>query len=362
MWQRTEAARKLGIEYPIVQGPFGGGLSSVKLAAAVSNAGGLGSFGAHNLTPSQIVETTAELRKHTRKPFAVNLWVQNEDPAVADFTQKEFDRHLARLQPYFAELGLAPPEHPNRFGESFETQVAALIDACPPVFSFVFGIPSAAVLDACRSRGILTAGTATTAEEATALETAGVDIVVATGFEAGGHRVSFLKSAEDSLTGTFALIPLVRDAVKVPVIAAGGIVNGRGVAAALALGADGVQVGTAFLACQESSASQPHRDALFSAAARDTVLTRAFSGRLARGIRNRLSEDLARHAGDFAPYPVQVWLTGSFKAAAIAQGKGDLISLWAGQIAPLLRQRHAEELFNDLVRETEETLLRVIER
>jgi nitronate monooxygenase len=201
-------------------------------------------------------------------------------------------------------------------------------------------------------------GTITTVDEAVAMKRAGVDIIVATGFEAGGHRVSFLRSAEDSLTGTFALIPLVADRVSVLVVAAGGIAYGRGVAAALALGADGVQIGTAFLACNESAASNIHRNALFSAAAKQTILTRAFSGRLARGIRNRFAEIAATDHAQLLPYPIQGWFTGSFKQAAIDKNRPDLIALWAGQAAPHLKHRTAAELFAALLRDTDRAFAR----
>ena len=209
------------------------------------------------------------------------------------------------------------------------------------------------MLRRCRELEIVTIGAATTPDEAVALETAGVDMVVATGFEAGGHRVSFLRPAEESLTGTFALVPQVADAVDVPVIAAGGIADGRGVAAALTLGAQAVQIGTAFLACTESATSAIHRDALFSPAAKRTALTRAFSGRLARGIRNRFMEELRSHESALPMYPVQNWLTGIMKPSAIAQGRSELMSLWAGQGAPLLRHCHAAALFRALVEETD---------
>lgn len=359
MWKRTSATERLDIELPIIQGPFGGGLSSVRLTTTVSNHGGLGSFGAHHLPPEQIGAVIADLRRSTARPFAVNLWVSNEDKSLARFGADDFARHLARLRPYYDELGVPLPQIPNRFGERFEDQVEALLEARPPVFSFVYGIPGEPILDACRARGIVTIATVTTVDEAEAAEAAGVDLLVATGFEAGGHRVSFLHRSEDVLTGTMSLIPQVRDRVRLPVIAAGGIADGRAIAAAIVLGADGVQIGTAFLACDESNASAPHRKALFSEQAKRTVLTRAFTGRLARGIRNRFAEEMSAYEGDFAPYPAQSWLAAGFKPAAIAQERGDLISLWAGQSAGLLRHRQAEQLLRALVAETEAALRRL---
>jgi len=354
MWNETDATRLLKIAYPIVQGPFGGGLSSVELAATVSNLGGLGSFGAHIFSPGQIRDLVTKIRERTKSPFAMNLWVDNADPGMAAFDQASFERHVGRLRAHYASLGIDPPKYPDRFGQNFDEQVEALIEAAPPVFSFVFGIPSPQVLQACRSRGILTIGNATTVAEARAIEAAGIDLIVATGAEAGGHRVSFLQPPERSLIGTFALISQVRDAVKIPVIAAGGIADGRGISAALALGADAVQIGTAFLACEESGTSALHRAALFSEAAQHTTLSRAFSGRLARAIRSGYSEEMAAYGNDLAPYPVQNWLTNSLRPAAIEQGRSDLLTLYAGQSAALLRHHTASELFDALVRGTEQ--------
>ncbi len=290
MWNDTPLTGRLGIRYPIVQGPFGGGFSSAALVAAVSNAGGLGSFGAQGMTPDDIGAKVTEIRRLTAAPFAVNLWVSTEDPEVAAATVADYEAALRPLRPLFAELDVEPPAFPFRSGPRFEDQAAALIESRPPVFSFIFGVPPAHVLDACRSRGIITVGTATTVDEAVAIERAGADVVVASGFEAGGHRASFLQPAEESLTGTFALVPQVADAVRIPVVAAGGIADARGIAAALVLGAGGVQIGTAFLACEESNAPPAHKAAILSARPGSTRLTRGYTGRLARGLQNRLGE------------------------------------------------------------------------
>ena len=352
MWNTTAVTRKLGISLPIIQGPFGGGLSSPKLLSAVSNGGGLGSFGAHHLSPAEIRQLGPRLRELTDKPFALNLWISDHDKNGLNISEEEFDIALSKLRPYFKELGVPEPAFPKRFGQVFEEQIEAILDVKPAVFSFVFGIPPASVLDACRSKGITTVGTAITLDEAIALDQTGVDVIVASGFEAGGHRASFLRPAEDSLIGTFALIPQVVDAVKTPVIAAGGIADGRGVAAALTLGAQAVQIGTAFLACEESNASQLHRDSLFRIDARYTALTRSFSGRLARGIRNRFVDETRSFEQSWPPYPAQSWITSHLKSAGLEQGRADLISLWCGQAAPLLKHRTAQTLIDSLVKQT----------
>jgi nitronate monooxygenase len=351
-WQRTVAATRLGIEYPIVQGPFGGGLSSVDLVVAVSESGGLGSYGAFALTPDEIRALAAEIRSRTSKPFALNLWISNHDPGGLGMTTEQHAAGVARFARFYEELGVAPPPPPVQpLAQNVGAQVEALLEALPPVFSFVFGLPSHEVIDECRRRGIVTMATITTIDEAIAAEQAGVDLIVASGFEAGGHRISFLRPAEESLVGTMALVPTVVDRVTIPVIAAGGIADGRGIAAALALGASGVQIGTAFLACDESGAPPIHRERLFSDEAKYTGLTRAFTGRLARGLRNTLMA-----AGDEMterlPYPAQGFFASSFRKAAIEQGRWELMSLWAGQAAPLLKHRKARQLFEALVHET----------
>ncbi|MFB9240783.1 nitronate monooxygenase [Massilia antarctica] len=352
MWKNTEVARRLGLAVPIIQGPFGGAISSVDLVVAVCESGGLGSFGAHHLDANGIGDVASRIRARTSGPFALNLWIPLDDADDPRIDDAAFARNAQLLQPYLSELGLQIPQRPKRFAPPYAEQIEAVLAARPAVFSFVFGVPSQSVLKRCRALGIVTFGAATTVDEAITLEQAGVDMIVATGFEAGGHRVSFLRAAEESLTGTFSLVPQVADAVRIPVVAAGGIADARGIAAALALGAQGVQIGTAFLACTESNADSTHREMLFSPDARYTGLTRVFSGRLARGIRNRLMNQLQAHAAQIAPYPIQNWLTGMMKKAAAGQERSDLMSLWCGQSAPLLTHRDARSLMAALVKET----------
>jgi nitronate monooxygenase len=349
----TEASRRLGIAYPIVQGPFGGGGSTTLLTTTVSALGGLGSYGAHALEPDAITAVAAELRQRTSRPFALNLWVSDHDPGAHELSADDFEALLAPLRPYFRELGVAEPTLPQRFHPSFDDQVDALLEARPPVFSFVFGIPRPEILAECRRRSITTVGAATSLAEARALADAGVDVIVASGSEAGGHRPSFLAPAEDSLMGTFALVPLLADRVGVPVLAAGGVTDHRGVVAARALGAAGVQVGTAFLACDESGATAEHKALLRTARTEHTVLTRAFTGRLARGLTTSWTAAFAEaqrapHAR-LPPFPVQSYLLAPLKRAAIAQGRTDFVSPWCGQAGPNLRFRHAAEVFASLL-------------
>ncbi|KAA9089880.1 NAD(P)H-dependent flavin oxidoreductase [Microbacterium radiodurans] len=336
-------AEVLGIDVPIVLGPFGG-LSSVELTAAVSAGGGLGSFGLYGYDGDRIRRTAALLRERTDRPVALNLWL----PAGDEVRPADVDLEPFRtaLRPLFAAAGVPEPATPQVFLPSLDEQLEAVWGAAPAVLSVVYGVPSAAVVDEAHRRGIRVVGTATSVAEAVALAAGGVDVVVASGAEAAGHRVSFLTSPERSLVGTIALVPQIVDAVDVPVIAAGGIADRRGVRAALALGAAGVQVGTAFLRTRQSAASQGHRAAIAAAADTDTVLTRAMSGRLARGISNRALREIEA-SGIIAPFPAQNWLTGVFRAAAA--GDPELSSLWAGQAAALATRDDADEVLAELV-------------
>jgi nitronate monooxygenase len=349
-WNRNRLTAKLGIDYPIIQGPLGG-LSSQRLTAAVSNFGGLGSFGAHSQAPDQINEVIAQIRSLTAKPFAMNLWVSMEDEGARTSDESAFHRSLAPLAVHLEALGAPRPNYQPYSPARFEDQARVMLDAKVPVFSFIFGIPPSDILDECRAKGIVTIGTATSPDEAAALEEAGVDAIIASGFEAGGHRGSFLRPAEDSLTGTLSLVPQIRDIVEVPVVAAGGIGDARGVIAALALGAEGVQIGTAFLACEESGASRLHREALRGPDAGHTGLTRGFTGRLARGIRNRLMEELNRSGIELLPYPLQRGLVRNLSTAAEAAGRPDLLPLWAGQSASLSTGTDAVAFLDSLVEE-----------
>jgi len=352
-WNKNRLTTKLGIDYPVIQGPLGG-LSSQKLTAAVSNFGGLGSFGAHSLTPEAIKDVIAEIRSLTSRPFAMNLWVSMEDEGARTSDEGAFNRNLAPLADHIAALGVPRPTYKPYSPKRFEDQARVLLDANVPVFSFIFGIPAREILEECRAKHIVTIGTATTPDEAAALQEVGVDAVVASGFESGGHRGSFLRAAEDSLTGTFSLVPQIADMVDVPVIAAGGIADARGVIAALALGAEAVQMGTVFLACEESGASLLHRQALRGKKAGHTALTKGFTGRLARGIHNRLLEELNQLGTPILPYPLQRELVRNLAIAAEAEGRSDLVPLWAGQSANLSACTDVSAFLSSLIEEASE--------
>lgn len=339
----NDFSRLVGIDVPIVLGPFGG-VSSVALAAAVSNAGGLGSIGLYGYAPDRIRATAAALGSATSRPINLNLWWPVGDEVESDAVdwQTEYDA----VAPIYADMGIQVPQQPASFMPALADQIAAVLEARPRVVSFVFGVPDSATIRAFHDADTLVIGTATNVPEAILLANAGVDAIVATGSEAGGHRVTFVGRAEDSLNGIFTLVPQIVDEVDVPVIAAGGIADRRGVAAAMALGASAVQVGTAFLATQESAAPPEHRAAIRNVAQTGTRLTRAMSGRLARGIENEAMRVL--EAQGSPTFPARNWLTGGFRTEAAKRNDAEHLSLWAGQGAPLANGETAAEVFAEL--------------
>jgi nitronate monooxygenase len=319
-----------GLEIPILQAPMLGA-SDAKLALAVGRAGGLGSLAAGALAPDEIGAAVDALRAAGGAPFAVNLLMAPKaapDAAVLDAA-------LARLAPWYAELGEPLPAAPNAFAPDFAAQLAALTKAAPPVASFAFDVLTAEQVEALHRAGTYVVGTANTVAEARAWAGVGADGICAQGAEAGGHHAYFLEDVEDSLVGTMALVAGVRAAVDLPVIAAGGIMDGRGVAAALALGASAAQMGTAFLLADEALTSQAWRDAIAAAPDDPTRMTRAFTGRYARGIENRFMREMRAVEREVPAYPVQNALTQRLRAAATAAGEPEMTSLWAGQAVRL---------------------------
>ena len=318
--------KKLGIENAIMQGPMGGGPSTPELVAAVSNAGGLGSLGAAYLSPDQLTDAIRRIRALTDRPFQVNLFVGgwrtdlNFDPAPM----------LALLAEIHATLGLAVPTLPQLGPDPYPAQLEAVLDARPPIFSFTFGIPDGDALSRLRARGILVVGTATTVEEARLLSETAVDAIVAQGSEAGAHRGTFAAPFEESMVPALTLTRQIRSAVRTPVIAAGGLMDGSDIRSALDAGASAVALGTAFLACPESGASDAHKRAIVNADRDTTVVTRTFSGRPARGLRNDFIARLEGQESAILPYPLQNALTRSMRTAAANQGAAGFLSLWAG--------------------------------
>jgi nitronate monooxygenase len=353
MWNKTRATELLGINYPIIQGPFGGNFSSAKLVSSVSNLGGMGSFGLNAYSPEEILKIDKEIKGLTEKAYALNLWVPLIDDPIGSYGKEDFGKLKRLFKPYFEQLQIPLPQRPNPKTQNFELQVESILVAKPPVASFIFGIPPKEIIHALKRRGIISMATVTTLEEAVLVEEAGIDIVIASGSEAGGHRPSFMKNAEESLIGTRLLIHQVIDNIHLPVIAAGGISNGKDIADVLKLGAAAAQIGTAFLATDESNASASHKSKLLSVEPIKTDLTKVYTGRLARAISNSLSKDFSGNE-KIAPYPIQSAFMSPLRNASIEQNKWDFVGLWSGQPSTILRHRSTEKLFNSLVKEASE--------
>ncbi|MEO6177586.1 MAG: nitronate monooxygenase [Flavobacterium circumlabens] len=351
MWNSTKITQLLGIPYPILQGPMGAGFSTAALLAAVSNAGGLGSYGAYTLTPEEILEAGKAIKELTNKPYNINLWVNDVDKTLVNYPPEKLEKIKLLFKPYFDELGIPLPDLSADIPSKFEKQVDTLFEIKPAVFSFIFGIPSKEILNESRRLGIKTIGAATTLEEALALEEAQVDAIVASGFEAGGHRPSFLRPAQDSFTGLFTLLQQLKAKTKTPIIAAGGIIDAKGIAAAMTLGADAVQLGTAFMVTEESGATPLHKQVLLSGTANPTTVSKSLTGRMGRLLSNRIS-DAVPFETEVLPFPLQTKLIAPLKAAALAQGKTEMISFWSGQNTSGLKQYSADELMKALITET----------
>jgi nitronate monooxygenase len=303
-------------------------------------------------SPVAIKESIARIRALTDQPFNVNLFVLGTPhPAEAELAEA-----TQRLAPLKRELGLDPAALPPRFCEDNRAQRDALLQAKPPVVSFAFDLLDAETITLFKRAGSIVISTATTAAEARACEAAGADFVCAQGFEAGGHRGTFLGDFENSAIGLMALVPQMADAVKIPLIAAGGIMDGRGIAASFALGAEAVQLGTAFLTCAESGIHPEYKRRLLAATDDSTRLTRTFSGRYARGIVNDFMERMRPFEKDVPAYPVQNALTADLRQAAVKQNRMEYYSMWAGQGAGMSRALPAAELVAKLVEETQRRL------
>lgn len=335
----------LGIELPVIQAPMAGAHGS-RLAVAVSNAGGLGSLPCAMLSVEAMRSELNELRSQTAEPYNVNFFCHA--PPTPSVGREAIWR--AALAPYYQEFGLdldAVPAGPGR--APFGPEAADVLgEYKPAVVSFHFGLPSAELLARVRSWGSKILSSATTVEEALWLEAHGADAVIAQGLEAGGHRGIFLSEDVNSQVGTFALLPQVVRAVKIPVIAAGGIAGAGGVAAAMALGAAGAQVGTAYLLCPEATTSAVHRAALKSEAARRTMLTNLFTGRPARGIVNRIMRELGPISAVAPAFPLATSAMGPLRAASERRGSGDFSPMWAGQNVTGCKEIPAADLTRQL--------------
>ncbi|WP_147535472.1 NAD(P)H-dependent flavin oxidoreductase [Bacillus marasmi] len=349
---RNEITELLQIDYPIIQAPMAGGVTTPTLVAAVSNNGCLGMFGSGYLNAEQTREQIKEAKKLTSNHFGINLFVPTQFSQSID----EINQANLLLQPFREKLNIATggtsnlPDYESA-SETFHEQIRVIIEERVPVCSFTFGIPSSEVIRELKQHNIIVIGTATTVDEAIEVEKCGMDMVVVQGCEAGGHRGNFLHDVKESQIGLMSLIPQVTDNVNIPVIAAGGIMDGRGLRASLCLGAKAVQMGTAFLTCQESGAHKLHKESIVHAGEDQAVLTRAFSGKWARGIKNIFITETQNHEAAFAQYPVQNTLTQNIRKAAAAQGNPEFMSLWSGQSPRLAKSQSVEELISRIVAE-----------
>lgn len=345
MWPTTEITKKLGIEYPIIQAPMAGGATTPELVAAVSNSGGLGSLGAGYMVADDIRKAIAKIRSLTNKPFAVNLFIPEKHHA----TLNQINEMCQLLENCCNELNIKIDPITSPYALSFEEQMSVVIEEKIPIFSFTFGIPGDSWISKLKSNKTVLIGTATNLDEAVLIEKSGIDFVVAQGSEAGGHRGTFVGEAEDSLISVLSLVPQLIDCVKIPVIAAGGIMDARGIVAALMLGADSVQMGTAFLSCAESGIHPEYKNTLLNVRQDNTTLTRVFSGKMARGIKNKFIEWMRPYQESILDYPIQNSLTRKMRKEAEKQNNIDFMSMWAGQSAYLSKGYPAAELIKKLI-------------
>jgi nitronate monooxygenase len=355
MWPDRRLLDLLKIEHPIIQAPMAG-VMDADLVAEVSEAGGLGSLPCAMLNPTQLREQVATIRSRTRKPINVNFFTHTP-PALNNAREAAW---RDRLKPYYQELGIdpaAPVSTSNR--APFDAALCQAVEELrPEVVSFHFGLPEPALLDRVKRLGCVVLSSATTVDEARWLEEHGVNAVIAQGYEAGGHRGMFLTADVAAQVGTFALVPQVADAVKVPVIAAGAVTDARAIAAAFVLGAAGVQMGTAFLFSPEAKISKPHREALRNARDDGTALTNLMTGRPARGFFNRVMREIGPIHGVAPEFPLAAGALAPLRAKAEAAGSGDFSPLWAGQAGALGREMPARELVAALARDAQALMRR----
>ncbi|ARF17564.1 NAD(P)H-dependent flavin oxidoreductase [Sporosarcina ureae] len=352
MWNNNDVTKTLGITYPIIQAGMAGGTTTPELIAAVSNAGGLGTLGAGYMKAQDVKEAIQRIKELTDRPFGVNLFI----PEASEISKDKIKKANELLRPYREELHVSEPEIKEISTTNFDKQVEVIIQEKIAVCSFTFGVPSKDTVQRLKEKNIIVVGTATTVSEAMINEECGVDMVVVQGSEAGGHRSTFSGSFVDSMIGTMSLVPQAADHVRIPVIAAGGIMDGRGVLAALTLGAKAVQMGTAFVTAVESGAKTQHIDAILKSTEDQTVVTSVFSGKPARGIQNDFIREIKPYEEDLPDYPIMNTLTTGIRNEAAKQDRPEWIHLWSGQSPRLSTRQHAATLLSDIVLQVESIL------
>ncbi|MFD1849619.1 NAD(P)H-dependent flavin oxidoreductase [Oceanobacillus bengalensis] len=350
----NELTQQLNIQYPIIQAPMAGGVTTSALVASVSNNGGLGMIGAGYMRPEALREQIHAMKQITDKPFGVNIFIPNEYTV----SEEKVRQAVQLIEPI--ENKLRVQENSRKLPDvetdkrTYEKLLNVIIEESIPVCSFTFGLPTKEVMSRLKRNGTILIGTATTVKEAIECEKVGMDMVVVQGSEAGGHRGNFRHKHEESLVGLMSLIPQVVDKISIPVIAAGGIMDGRGLMAAICLGAKAVQMGTAFLTSTESGANPVHKDAILHATEDQITLTAAFSGKWARGINNQFIKEMDAKEALLPDFPVQNTLTQSIRKAASSEGNQEYMSLWSGQSPRLAKKQPVSELINHIIHEAEE--------
>lgn len=347
MWPHSALTKKLNIRLPLIQAPMAGGITSTTLIANVSNAGALGSLGGAYLSASDLQKAIQEIRKQTQYPFAVNLFI----PQTFEANNTQIEAMQKIIQNLCPELNLKIPEIKPPYIPSFEDQFETILQEKIPIFSFTFGCLSAKQIARCKQQHIILIGTATSLVEAQILEQQGIDIIVAQGCEAGGHRGTFQHNKTDERLGISPLLQQLVQQIKFPVVASGGIMNASDIVAAINQGATGVQMGSAFLCCTGSLIDNAYKQLLLTAKQDDTVLTRAFSGRIARGLRNLFIDRMAVYEKDILPFPIQNAITGPMRLQAKKQANTNFMSLWAGQRAFLCQAISEQQLIETLDQE-----------
>ncbi|OJV90006.1 MAG: hypothetical protein BGO43_12715 [Gammaproteobacteria bacterium 39-13] len=347
MWPNTMLTKKLNIQIPIIQAPMAGGVTSASLIANVSKAGGLGSLGAAYLSPQDMQKTIQDIRKKTDNPFAVNLFI----PQSFEVSTEKIAAMAKIIQKICPELNLPLPSIEPPYIPSFDQQFEIILAENIPILSFIFGSLSNQHITLCKQKGIVLIGTATTLIEAQTLEQQGIDIIVAQGAEAGGHRGSFQNNAQEESLSTSALLLQLTQHIHKPIVAAGGIMQASDIVTMITNGAAGVQMGSAFLCCEGSLIAPAYRKILLNAKKDLTVLTRAFSGRIARGIRNQFIDRMTPFEQDILPFPVQNAITSMMRQQAKKQDNAEFMSLWAGQRAFLCKAHHEGKFIETLHQE-----------
>lgn len=344
MGLQTKLVQRLNITHPIFQAPMAGGITTTALVAAVSNEGGLGQIGAGYLSADALRFQIQEVKQQTKKPFGVNVFI----PEKMTTPKQEIEHAYQRLQPFLEKLGVTQkcPLISLDVEQAFYEQIEVILQEKVPVCSFTFGIPSETVIQQLKENQTFLIGTATTVEEALKVERSGVDAVVLQGSEAGGHRGTFSK--EEGMIGLMSLIPQATDVLRIPVIAAGGIMDHRGIKAARVLGAEAVQMGTAFLTTEESGAHALHKQAVLQAKEENIVLTKAFSGKKARGVENEFIQKMAPYENHLPPYPIQNTLTKGLRKEAAKKQNKEFMSLWCGQSPRLSKRKTVQTLMKEL--------------